>query len=450
MDDPNNPSIPASNAFPMPGPITTSTTTPTTPDLSPVLPMAPEVEWPGSKPKSKLPQILGGIAAIILVVSVATAAYFVSNRISGRQAVAPTAPESEPLAADACKGKCSAKEYCDDGRCRKKPDPAPPYSCNATNCPAPDFRCSSDTNCVRVNNPPPPDPVEPPTNLQCASGYSCKASPSSSDKCNATCLISAGVSGSCCKSNSACTEGATSCADNHKYVCQGGKWTAAGPCVTATGIPIPTTTQPIGGPIVTPKPTKKPGNNPEEPPETSCIEQCPGSDGVLRSCTPPEADGSSNDSLCNLAGRVESCGGKKFCCPKPGGKWTTNMTNCSTTITPTPIAGACMEVALYAKICPPGAPGEVTCMAEGYQTTPMTAAQRARLRVGDKIRIAITGNKANLKARFRVLIDDVVETPEWKLGQGYSGADKKTMWYSDYEIKSAGNYKFEGQVTTEP
>ena len=120
------------------------------------------------------------------------------------------------------------------------------------------------------------------------------------------------------------------------------------------------------------------------------------------------------------------------------------------TLTPTPGVGACMEVALYAKICQPGTPGGVTCLAEGYQTTPMTAAQRAKLHVGDKIRIAITGNKANLKARFRVFIDGVVETPVWKLGQGYSGADKKTMWYSDYEIKKSGSYKFEGQVTTEP
>lgn len=52
-----------------------------------------------------------------------------------------------------------------------------------------------------------------------------------------------------------------------------------------------------------------------------CVEQCPGSDGVLRNCTPPEADGSSQDSLCNQKGRVELCGGKKYICSKANGKW---------------------------------------------------------------------------------------------------------------------------------
>ncbi|MCC6711056.1 MAG: hypothetical protein IT416_01755, partial [Candidatus Pacebacteria bacterium] len=37
---------------------------------------------------------------------------------------------------------------------------------------------------------------------------------------------------------------------------------------------------------------------------TQCQEQCPGNDGVLRNCTPPESDGSSQDSTCNVKGRV--------------------------------------------------------------------------------------------------------------------------------------------------
>ncbi len=54
---------------------------------------------------------------------------------------------------------------------------------------------------------------------------------------------------------------------------------------------------------------------------SGCVEQCPGPDGVLRSCTPPEDDGSSRDSLCAWAGRVEVCGNKNYCCPAAGGKW---------------------------------------------------------------------------------------------------------------------------------
>jgi len=68
-----------------------------------------------------------------------------------------------------------------------------------------------------------------------------------------------------------------------------------------------------------------------------CREQCPGSDGVLRNCTPPEADGSPEESVCSWSGRIESCGGVQFCCPKAGGTWTKNMTACTTpTPTPTP------------------------------------------------------------------------------------------------------------------
>ena len=76
---------------------------------------------------------------------------------------------------------------------------------------------------------------------------------------------------------------------------------------------------------------------------TQCKEQCSGSDGVLRNCTPPEADGSAEESICNKVGRIEFCGGDQFCCPKVGGKWTKNMTACPTatpTPTPTPIPTA--------------------------------------------------------------------------------------------------------------
>ena len=56
---------------------------------------------------------------------------------------------------------------------------------------------------------------------------------------------------------------------------------------------------------------------------TGCTEQCPGNDGVLRNCHPPESDGSSADSTCAWAGRVEPCGSQTFCCPSAGGTWTT-------------------------------------------------------------------------------------------------------------------------------
>lgn len=65
---------------------------------------------------------------------------------------------------------------------------------------------------------------------------------------------------------------------------------------------------------------------------------CPvsGQTNLLRNCTPPEADNSPTESLCNRVGRVESCGGKEYCCPTVGGTWTTNMTACTVVATPTP------------------------------------------------------------------------------------------------------------------
>jgi hypothetical protein len=61
-----------------------------------------------------------------------------------------------------------------------------------------------------------------------------------------------------------------------------------------------------------------------------CLEQCPGSDGVLRNCHPPESSGNSEDSICNAAfrGTVRFCGVRNYCCN--GSAWTANMSACAT------------------------------------------------------------------------------------------------------------------------
>jgi len=61
----------------------------------------------------------------------------------------------------------------------------------------------------------------------------------------------------------------------------------------------------------------------------TCVEQCPGSDGVLRNCHPPESDGTSVDSNCDTSRSVKFCGSSNFCCPSAGGTWTTNMSACT-------------------------------------------------------------------------------------------------------------------------
>ncbi|HJY98216.1 MAG TPA: hypothetical protein VJ227_00690 [Patescibacteria group bacterium] len=89
-------------------------------------------------------------------------------------------------------------------------------------------------------------------------------------------------------------------------------------------------------------------------------EACPVPDKpkLLISCTPTEGGNNPTESICDLAGEVEVCGNRNYCCPAPGQAWTTNMTVCNAlaatptpspsptpTVTPTPtatpVAGAC-------------------------------------------------------------------------------------------------------------
>lgn len=66
----------------------------------------------------------------------------------------------------------------------------------------------------------------------------------------------------------------------------------------------------------------------------------PAQKSLLRNCTPPEADGSPEESLCNKKGRIQSCGGKEFCCPAVGKAWTTDMTACNASPSPSSSATA--------------------------------------------------------------------------------------------------------------
>lgn len=551
---------------------TTSTTTsvPPTPSVStplaevtpmaPLAPAAPEAQWPETKPKSNLPKVLGGIAAIILVVGVATAAYFVSNRLSSKQAVAPNAPESQSQAFNQkdivrLGSDRAQKEYADAedktttsiGKwALNNPIEAVkaginPVTGNITTSgttPAPILTSITPATAGSAG-PTVADIAAMNTKLIADAHYAeaqkaaavafgalerakatyettlkggtpsqidaaamavsdAKAAYSTKTKAvygaqttasNATKALedltggrfptanSLSVSGDLptipttypivngsyppvgCETNyvAACyawdlgTPGGTVYIDPSKfleaYLANGRtsdstepNWMPAGYYLCSLGackIGNTTTTLAKGGGGGGGG-TAKGGSNIT----STCTEQCPGSDGVLRSCTPPESDGSSADSLCAWAGRVEGCGGRQYCCPAAGGAWTTDMTACPTANNV--VAGACTEVALFAKTT------------SGYSTTKMTEAQKAAIHIGDKIRIAITGSKADLQARFRVYVNDVVEatgdtaSPEWRVGQSFSGSDHLVTFYSDYEIKKSGSYKFEGQVTTKP
>jgi len=79
----------------------------------------------------------------------------------------------------------------------------------------------------------------------------------------------------------------------------------------------------------------------QEKASSSCIESCPvaGRPDMLADCHPPDSDGTSDDKICNSAGRIDTCGAAqtKYCCPSAGASWTTNMSACAT---PTPTATA--------------------------------------------------------------------------------------------------------------
>ncbi len=102
------------------------------------------------------------------------------------------------------------------------------------------------------------------------------------------------------------------------------------------------------------------------------------------------------------------------------------------------VGGACLDIKLY-KMKTDGT----------YNTAPLTTAQLAALKEGDKIRMTVTANKPNLKARFRISIDDVVEAPSWRNRVGFVDTDKKISYY-DYTITKDGSYTFRGVVSTRP
>jgi hypothetical protein len=73
----------------------------------------------------------------------------------------------------------------------------------------------------------------------------------------------------------------------------------------------------------------------------TCNEECPGADGVLRNCHPPNSDGSAQESVCSSGGLIAFCGSRNYCCPSAGAPWTTNLTLCATAApTPTETATA--------------------------------------------------------------------------------------------------------------
>lgn len=110
---PEMPIVPDMPAPTVPSPVEVPFDT-SVPEPTPSVPTDPPM--PEAKPKSKVWPIVGGIVALLLVVGVAGAAYYVSNQLSTRQAVAPNAPSSKPAAAEIeiCRVGSKCKVNCDE------------------------------------------------------------------------------------------------------------------------------------------------------------------------------------------------------------------------------------------------------------------------------------------------------------------------------------------------
>jgi hypothetical protein len=296
---------------------------------------------------------LGGVAAIILVVGVATAAYFVSNKISGRQAVAPTAPESEPLAKVAEGGGGGG---------------------------------------------------------------------------------TTGLSGA--KAGVTCGGGGTTGLSGAKAGVTSGGGGTTGLSGAKAGVTSGGGTELSGAKAPTEEMCKAKGGT------------CMGEDVVASSGftgTKLGAQDCENGDVCaSSPGGGTGSGGTTTTTKKTGGGGGGNdgsggtQTTTTTTTTTTVVNGTCSELKIFLR----NSDGSLN-------SSPLTAAQLANLKINDILVLSTTGSMASLKARFKVTFNGTVEQPEWKNSTGYQDSAKMTSIY-DYKITKSGTYLFESQVSTQP
>jgi len=445
------------------------------------------------KQKNKLIPILLAALSVFVVVGAAMGAYFVSIKVNSKQAVAPNAAPGS-YASGGCTlhpEKCSSNEHCVNGVCKKN-DPAPTgygtnYTCTSTNCPGPCFSCNSThTSCIAhpnnagcgnvsttgINNgttaavnETPGNNVTNHCNNQCATadchclgGDAC-TSWQCDTSLHSTCLAQGrswcvnmhGTGMTCCEPGYTCWSGGDGCIQNGSTsttttttttntTCTDSTWTPD-TALTCTGTNVTQTsncgnTRTVPGTKVCCTPNGTVTCNPDCP--TACGKPA----STITTCT---------DSCGGPA--TKQCAATAACCtdttwtPNPNtvcaGQKFTQTSNCGATREGTgtkdcSVVGACMEIKIYLQ------------KADGtYNTVAMTPSELVGLKIGDKVRMVIKGSIANLKARFRVYVDDVADG-DWLNAQGFVDTDKMYAYYSDYEITKLGTYKFEGQVSTKP
>ncbi len=471
MDDQNNPIVPAhdntlsapADIVPqipkdevevVPGDSTFIPTTPPVPTPTPTdqntnqtnstLPQTNSTEeavWPEVKPKSKMPQVLGGIAAIVLVVGVATAAYFVSNKLARTAGVTPNAPESEPMAAEVVtKASTNTKSSTGLGT-KTSAGGSVTGSAGGTKT----TTTSSGTGGTGLGTK---------TSAGGSGGTSGSTSLGQSVKNvvnDVVNVISGAAGGATNTKNTGGTLGGSSGTvggkntnvrnPGHVVVVSTSTLTGDNTCdAVCAGDPTDEACRgcrrnPPQSTTVTTYSNGTTGTvavNSQGQTITSLID----SNHVTCSITVDGQETYNNSSVvgvgdCGAANSTTSSGGSGGSGGTGGGGGGSNPTP---TVTPTPTGtfAACMEMYIYLK------------KADGtYGTTPMTATELSKLKIGDKLKFSVKSNKNNLKSRYRVYINNTAQG-DWLPGGTPDGLYSS---YSDYEIKSAGTYKFEGRVS---
>jgi len=421
---------------------------PTLPQATPLPTIAPEEPViPTEKPKNKISPIVGGLVALLFVVGVAGAAYYVSNQLSTRQAVAPNAPESEPMAASSSK---SYIKVCCEASGGKK------YCFNASGSKSGKWVYGS------------------------CGGYDCGASKQAPilklDWKGYRSFCSGAVGGTGvvmfqgkCESTNACIQQLVEDLPAEVTDKESGIITfeKAGWINVAFGGKEKITLEPVAGgtPIVIATDSaginilskileiKTPGEQykitlrmrdetkdaygfrvPLDAEETKCGQSDPKYGAI--------ADES------EFIQQVESKVQMESVLPSNMQCWGDSQIGDATQdfdfndaaiifgYEPTnQVVGACTTMAVYKKV------------AGAYGTTPLTAAELMTLKVGDILGFSMKSSMDNLKGRFGVTVGNGTVT--WLTGT-IDATDKKLITYSNYTVATASAYLFEGQVSTTP
>ena len=420
---------------PLAAPMGTPTEVSTTPVSGPSEPPLPV------KPKRKISPVVSGLLALLLVAGVAGASYYVSNQLSTRQAVAPTAPESQPSADVGFGGQ----------QLTTTPAPKPTQVSGI-------FSGWTSTGLPTPVKATPIPSVAPNVTLGCPSACTygctngqCNPAPSQTGASSGG-STSTGTTTTCNKAGGQCVN-ASSCA-NAGLSPVSGSGCGTSVCCSKT-VATQTACQKAGGTCYSTSNCGRVGlslvnggNGCASVQEICCgasttTVSSGGSKGTCENyCGAPNASGiyCTSGNVQNATCRECCCGTKAVQCD---GRWKCGL-NCneptpSVTITPTttvtPIIAACIIINIHKKI-------------DGvYDTTPLTETQLTELKIGDVLKFSLNSNTDNLRGRFRVTIGTTAGN--WLNGT-VDASNKKLVTYNDYTVATAGKYKFEAQVSKTP